>query len=140
VVRFGEVVEESGICGLDCVVFRKIGGDVDVWLVRIEHFEMASGEMVMGWGLKIIEMKMEGKVKWRRGENRKRRGGSLTEGMYLWKYEGVRASPWCRISSFECRGSKFRQISSDDKLANCIPQFNFIVHSSLCYISFLHFY
>lgn len=34
------MVEESGICGLDGVVFGKVGGDVDVWLVGIEHFEM----------------------------------------------------------------------------------------------------
>ena len=36
------------------VVFGKVGGDVNVWLVWIEHFEMVMatemGEMVMRWG------------------------------------------------------------------------------------------
>jgi hypothetical protein len=35
--RFGEMFIESGICGLDGVIFSKIGGDVNVRRVRIEH-------------------------------------------------------------------------------------------------------
>jgi hypothetical protein len=34
---FREVVVEFGIGGLDGVVFGKIGGDVDVWRMGIEH-------------------------------------------------------------------------------------------------------
>jgi hypothetical protein len=37
-VRFREMFVKSGICRLNCVVFCEIGGDVDVWRVRIEHF------------------------------------------------------------------------------------------------------
>ena len=39
-VRFGEVVEKPGICGLEGVVFGKVCGDIDVWLMRIKHVEM----------------------------------------------------------------------------------------------------
>ena len=33
--RFGEIFVETGICGLNCVVFGEVCGDVDVGTVRI---------------------------------------------------------------------------------------------------------
>lgn len=34
-VRFGKMVVETRVCSLDCIVFGKVGGDVDVWRVWI---------------------------------------------------------------------------------------------------------
>ena len=49
------MVEESGICSLDGVVFGKVGGDVDIWMVGIEHSEMG---MVIENRLEISRMRL----------------------------------------------------------------------------------
>ena len=71
-VRFGEVVVETRVCGLDGVVFGKVCRDVDVGGVGVEHFEMGDGGREMGGRMvemevvRVVEMEVRMMGEWTR--------------------------------------------------------------------------
>jgi hypothetical protein len=59
-VRFGKIIVKTGVSCLNCVVFGKVGRDVDIRRVRIEHL---GTETKMRWiGCRMAMMRVSRRV------------------------------------------------------------------------------